>query len=125
MQIRCNFPDISYVSETQNNNFQFLNNNPLTKNKPIYHAKISEQMKWRGFPKPFICLPSERDKSVYFWPRGSYLLYNATIVGGIQQKPNKRGDPHSAIMFILSTATRISPLTVSSNIAATAKHFVV
>ena len=25
MQIRCNFPDISYLSETQKNNFQFLN----------------------------------------------------------------------------------------------------
>ena len=24
MQIRCNFPDISYLSETQKNNFQFL-----------------------------------------------------------------------------------------------------
>ena len=23
MQIRCNFPDISYLSETQKNNFQF------------------------------------------------------------------------------------------------------
>ena len=22
---RCNFPDISYLTETQNNNFQFLN----------------------------------------------------------------------------------------------------
>ena len=27
MQIRCNFPDISYLSETQKNNFQFLNEN--------------------------------------------------------------------------------------------------
>ena len=27
MQIRCNFPDISYLSETQKNNFQFLNIN--------------------------------------------------------------------------------------------------
>ena len=24
MQIRCNFPEISYLSETQKNNFQFL-----------------------------------------------------------------------------------------------------
>ena len=30
-----------------------VNNHPLTKNKPIYHARISEQMKWRGFPEPF------------------------------------------------------------------------
>ena len=28
MQIRCNFPDISYLSETQKNNFQFLNKPP-------------------------------------------------------------------------------------------------
>ena len=26
MQIRCNFPDISYLIEMQKNNFQFLNN---------------------------------------------------------------------------------------------------
>ena len=25
MQIKCNFPDISYLSETQKNKFQFLN----------------------------------------------------------------------------------------------------
>ena len=25
MQIRCNFPDISYLSEKHKNNFQFLN----------------------------------------------------------------------------------------------------
>ena len=30
MQIRCNFPDISYLSETQKNNFQFFG----------FHAKI-------------------------------------------------------------------------------------
>ena len=30
MQIRCNFPDISYLSETQKNNFQFLNKYSLT-----------------------------------------------------------------------------------------------
>ena len=30
-----------------------VNNHPLTKNKPIYHARISEQMKWRGSPEPF------------------------------------------------------------------------
>ena len=37
----------------------------------------------------------------------------------------KRGDPHSAILFILSTDTGITPLTDSSNIAATTMHFVV
>ena len=60
---------------------------------------------------------------------GSYLLYNATIVEEIQQKPTsftpKRGDPHSAILFILSAGTGITPLTDSSNIAATTMHFVV
>ena len=29
MQIRCNFPDISYLSETQKNNFQFLSKRQL------------------------------------------------------------------------------------------------
>ena len=30
MQIRCNFPDISYLSETQKNNFQLLNDVALS-----------------------------------------------------------------------------------------------
>ena len=30
MQIRCNFPDISYLSETQKNNFQFLKDVTIT-----------------------------------------------------------------------------------------------
>ena len=106
-----------------------VNNDPLTKNKSIYHARISEQMNGKGLPSHFICLRSECDKSVYFWSRGSYLLYNATIVKEIQQKPTsftpKRRDPHSAILFILSTGTGITPLTDSSNIAATTMHFVV
>ena len=37
----------------------------------------------------------------------------------------KRGDPHSAILCILSTGTGITPLKDSSNIAATTMHFVV
>ena len=64
-----------------------------------------------------------------FLLRGNYLLYNATIVVEIQQKTTsftpKGGDPLSAILFILSTATGIAPLTESSNIAATIIHFVV
>ena len=77
----------------------------------------------------FICLRSERGKSVYIWSRCCYLLYNTTIVGEIKLKPisfsPKRGDPLSAIVFILSTATAtgITPLTESSNIAATTMHF--
>ena len=86
-------------------------------------------MNGEGLPSHFICLRSERDKSVYFWSRGSYLLYNATIVEEIQQKPTsftpKRGDLHSAILLILSTGTGITPMTDSSNIAATTMHFVV
>ena len=38
--------------------------------------------------------------------------------------PN-RGDPYSAILFILSTDTGIAPLKESSNIAARTMHFVV
>ena len=105
------------------------NNHPLTKNKPVYHARISEQMNGEGFPSHFICSRSERDKSVYFWSRSSYLPYNGTIVEEIQRKPtsftSKRGDPHSAILFILSTETGITPLTESSNNGAKTMHFVV
>ena len=108
---------------------EIVNNHPLTKNKQVYHARISEQMNGEGFPSHFICLRSERDKSVYFWSRGSYLLYNATIAEEIQQNPTsftpKRGDPLSAILFILSTDTGITPLTESSNNGATTMHFVV
>ena len=32
MQIRCNFPDISYLSETQKNNFQFLSQRSFCQN---------------------------------------------------------------------------------------------
>ena len=38
---------------------------------------------------------------------------------------HKRGDLHSAILFILSTGTGITLLTKSSNIAGTTIHFVV
>ena len=37
----------------------------------------------------------------------------------------KRGDPHSAILFILSTCTGITPLTYSLNIATRTMHFIV
>ena len=36
MQIRCNFPDISYLSETQKNNFQFLSKS-IKKNRKKSH----------------------------------------------------------------------------------------
>ena len=42
MQIRCNFPDISHLSETQKNNFQFLN-------KTLLFTRYSVPMvKWGG-----------------------------------------------------------------------------
>ena len=37
-------------------------------------------MKGEVPPSPFIGLRFERDKSVYFWLWGGYLLYNAIIV---------------------------------------------
>ena len=36
MQIRCNFPDISYLSETQKNNFQFLSKFYIKKGLGFY-----------------------------------------------------------------------------------------
>ena len=55
-----------------------VNNYPVTKNKLIYHARISKQMKWQAFSKSFHMLRSEHDKLVYFCLHGSYTLYNAT-----------------------------------------------
>ena len=85
-----------------------MNNHPLTKNKPIYHARISEQMKSRGSP----------EEPVYFWSRGCYLLYYATTGEENNQKPTsftlKRGAPPTAILFILTTGTGITPQTESS-----------
>ena len=46
MQIRCYFPDISYISETQKNNFQFLNN---TDKK----ASSVRFMNWQQKPKTY------------------------------------------------------------------------
>ena len=43
-----------------------VNNHPLTRNKPIDHARISKQINNEGPSSHFICLRSERDKSVYF-----------------------------------------------------------
>ena len=65
-----------------------VNNHPLTKNKPIYHARISKQGNGEGSPSHFTCLRSERDKLVYFWSMGSYLLYNATTAEENHQKTN-------------------------------------
>ena len=86
-------------------------------------------MNGAGLPSHYICLRFERDKSVYFWSRGSYLLYNATIVEEIQQKNNliyseaRRSAFHHLVYFVKSTG--IIPLTDTSNIAAMTINFVV
>ena len=47
MQIRCNFPDISYLSETQKNNFQFLSK-PLVVYRyccmALFHSQTQRHM---------------------------------------------------------------------------------
>ena len=63
MQIRCNFPDISYLSEMQKNNFQFLNDSqsayslwPLSA-----HQRNAIHDKWHftGGPKvAHFCIPT-------------------------------------------------------------------
>ena len=53
-----------------------VNNYSVTKNKPIYHTRISKKMKWRA----------SSDKLVYFWSQGSYSLYNATKVDKFREK---------------------------------------
>ena len=59
-----------------------VNNYPMTKNKQVYHVedKLTDEM------VSFYELCSERDKPVYFWSLGCYLLYNATTVEENQQK---------------------------------------
>ena len=71
-----------------------------------------------GPPSHFTCLRSKRDISIYFWSMGSYLLFNATTAEENLIKPIsltlKRGAPLSAILFILTTGTAITPQTESS-----------
>ena len=54
----------------------------MTKNKPIITSRISKQIK----PCPLIDLCSKRDKSIYFWSWGGYLLCNAIITQKKKQK---------------------------------------
>ena len=58
-------------------------------------------------PSHLSCLCYARDKLVYFWSMGSYLLYNATTAEENHRKPTsftlKRGAPLSAILLILTT----------------------
>ena len=55
----------------------------MTKNKPIYQVEDEKSRFHRDFS---IDLRSERDKSVYFWSLGTYLLYNAIITRKKKQK---------------------------------------
>ena len=72
---------------------------------------ISKPMKGRGYTEPFIGLRSERDKSVYFWSWGGYLLYNTIITRNKSKNlpcfPSKQKSRQFAILFILSTAAAI------------------
>ena len=48
MQIKCNFPNMSYLSETQKNNFQFLNEK---KNEKYIKSELSFLLSFITFPK--------------------------------------------------------------------------
>ena len=59
-----------------------VNNHPMTKNKPIYHALESKPMIGLGETSPFHRFTNtRRDKSVYFWSWGTYslLIYHIHI----------------------------------------------
>ena len=80
----------------------------MTKHKPIYHARNVNRWKGLGKTSTFHRFTNpRRDKSVYIWSWGTYLLYTEYIVN--MQKPlpkqpytlipdavrrhQKRGDP--------------------------------
>ena len=62
MQIRCNFPDISYLSETQKNNFQFFSKQSKSKTSVL----IWIQTVWHSdsVPERFFFLS-------YFWKKSA------------------------------------------------------
>ena len=61
-----------------------VNNHPVAKNKPIYHAWNVKSMKELGgtsLTSPFHRFTNpQSDKSVYFWSWDSYLLFTVTFV---------------------------------------------
>ena len=65
----------------------------------------------------------------FIFGQGVVIYFIMLVLKKSSKKPisvtPKRGDPHSATLFILSTDTGIAPLTESSNIAARTMHFVV
>ena len=64
-----------------------VNKYPMTKNKLIYRVEdkqIDERLRFHRDLS--MDLRSERDKFVYFWPLGPYLLYEAIITKKKKQK---------------------------------------
>ena len=56
-----------------------VNNHPITKNKPIYHARNVNRWKGSVDPRPFICsLILDGINWFIFWSWGSYLLFVTT-----------------------------------------------
>ena len=72
MQIRCNFPDISYLSETQKNNFQFLND--FVTNKCSQRSKVIPEMfclmQFRVYKKA----QQKTTKTTVYWMSRSVVL---------------------------------------------------
>ena len=99
-----------------------VNNYPVTKNKPIYHARISKQMNLLACY--FICLLSEPDKSVYFLSTGSYSFYNTTKVNKIRETNSSDARFAFRHFVYLVNILAITPQKDSSKFATIAVHFV-
>ena len=111
-------------------NSDIVNNHPLTKNKQIYHARISKQMKSRGSPETIssVYVLSVLNRFIFGQGVVIYFIMQLLLKKSSKKRTSftpKGGNQLSAILFILSTATGITPLTESSNITAKAKHFLV
>ena len=102
-----------------------VNNYPLTKNKPIYHARISKQMKWQAFSEPFICLWPKHDKSSFFLSQGSYSLYNATKADKFCKKKLTRCEEICFPPFYLVNSSSITPQNDCSKFATIAVHLLI
>ena len=64
-----------------------VNNYPVTKNKPIYHVRISKQMKGRAFSEPFHLPYGPSAINRFIFGHGvSYSLYNATKTYKFREK---------------------------------------
>ena len=103
-----------------------VNNHPLTKNKLIYHARISKQMKWQGSFSP-VYVPS-----VINW----FIFGQAVVIYFIMQlllKKSSKKQPHvlpsEEIHFppscLFCQQLQDHSVTESRNIHAKTMHFVV